>query len=67
MSLTVDQEARPAEVRSVEAWRLLTLLDAGYPAEIAEWLAQRTYVDLHRAVELRERGCASELAFRILT
>ena len=36
--------------------RLLLLLDAGYPEEAAECLADST-VDLHQAVTLMKRGC----------
>ena len=67
MSLTVDHGHPSDEVHRVEAWRLITLLGAGYPVEIAELLAPRTQVDLHRAVELLEQGCPSEVALRILT
>lgn len=51
----------------VTAWRLQTLLDAGYPVPLAEQLATATHVDLHFAVELiTVRKCAPELAGRVL-
>jgi hypothetical protein len=49
----------------VEGWRLSVLLDAGFPPELAELLAESN-VDLHAAVELLERGCSAPLAARIL-
>jgi hypothetical protein len=51
--------------REVESWRLSVLLDAGYPPELAELLAD-SKVDLHLAAELLERGCPAPLAARIL-
>ena len=50
----------------VEAWRLHVLLQAGYPLRVAERLAKST-ADLHRAVEMLERGCTPHTAARILT
>lgn len=54
------------EAERVEAWRLHVLVEAGYPVAIAERIAVRADVDLHQAVELLARGCAHELAARIL-
>lgn len=67
MSLAVDLDHRAGESDRVEAWRLRTLIDAGYPVAHAELLATLTRVDLHRAVKLLEHGCPADLAFRILT
>jgi hypothetical protein len=50
----------------VEAWRLHILLQAGYPLRVAERLA-KSPADLHRAVEMLERGCTPHTAARILT
>jgi hypothetical protein len=50
----------------VEAWRLHVLLQAGYPLRVAERLAKSS-ADLHRAVEMLERGCTPHTAARILT
>jgi hypothetical protein len=52
-------------VDEVESWRLSVLLDAGYPCNLAEVIAE-SRVDLHAAVELLERGCPAHLAARIL-
>ena len=55
------------ESERVEQWRAEELERAGYAPRDAAQLAQRFDVDLHRAIELvRERGCAHELAMRIL-
>jgi hypothetical protein len=54
------------EAERVEAWRIAELERAGYDAVQAQVLARRHEVDLHRAVELVARGCAPELALRIL-
>jgi hypothetical protein len=49
----------------VEAWRAEQLELAGYGAAAAE-LAARHDVDLHVATEMLTRGCAPELALKIL-
>ena len=54
------------ELGQVEHWRAQELIRAGYPAEAAAELASRHDIDLHRAVELVERGCPVEVAVRIL-
>ena len=51
---------------SVVRWRMLVLLRAGYLWNDAVELATETGVDLHLAVDLVNRGCASETARRIL-
>ena len=68
-------EARPASwddsvasttEDSVVRWRMLVLLRSGYAWDDALELATQTNVDLHLAVDLVDRGCASETARRIL-
>lgn len=54
------------EAQRVDAWRLQTLLDAGYEQFRAELLAMREDVDLHLAVWLLERGCPQDVALNIL-
>ena len=49
----------------VESWRMAVLLDAGYPPELAELIAE-SKADLHAAVNLLERGCPAPLAARII-
>jgi hypothetical protein len=54
------------ELELVEQWRHQALARAGYDWESATVLAASHDVDLHRAVELLERGCSIELALQIL-
>jgi hypothetical protein len=61
-------ELDPVETESerVERWRAETLEKVGYDIVSAYELAHRPDVDLHLAIELVERGCAPELALKIL-
>ena len=54
------------EAELVAAWRAEQLELAGYGAAAAAELAARADVDLHGAMELLARGCAPELALKIL-
>jgi hypothetical protein len=54
------------ELEKIENWRTEELVRAGYSRRAAGRLAARHDVDLHLAVELLQRGCAPELAIRIL-
>jgi hypothetical protein len=54
------------ELERIEAWRAEELERAGYPARDAAKVAARLDIDLHRAVDLIERGCSPELALEIL-
>jgi ABC-type phosphate/phosphonate transport system substrate-binding protein len=54
------------ETDLVEAWRAEQLELAGYGAAAAAELAARHDVDLHVAVEMLTRGCARDLALKIL-
>jgi hypothetical protein len=47
-------------------WRARRLIDAGFPIELAQRLARTDGIDLHRLLELVDRGCRPELAARIL-
>jgi hypothetical protein len=60
---SVDTGGRTEQV---EAWRLHVLLQAGYPLRIAERIA-RSDADLHKAVDMLDRGCSPVVAARILT
>jgi hypothetical protein len=62
---TVDVTNR-SELEQVVRWRAAELERGGYPPEAAARVAARHDVDLHRAVELLERGCSPELALKIL-
>ena len=55
-----------AETQLVRRWRLEELERAGYPPDEAGQLAELTYVDLHLATALLRRGCAPDVALRIL-
>jgi hypothetical protein len=54
------------ESERIERWRVGELARAGYDVDDAVELASRTYVDLHLAVGLLERGCPPQTALRIL-
>jgi hypothetical protein len=50
----------------VRAWRIKQLTGAGYMLGEAQLIAG-SEADLHRAVEMLERGCDPALAVKILT
>lgn len=52
--------------RDVRAWRHGRLLDAGFPAPLADLVAADPRFDLHALLQLVDRGCPRELAVRIL-
>jgi hypothetical protein len=54
------------ETERIQRWRAAELERAGYGPDEAAELAARPDVDLHRAVELIERGCPASTALRIL-
>ena len=47
-------------------WRRHQLLRSGFAPRLASRLAHDRRYDLHALIELTERGCAPELAARIL-
>jgi hypothetical protein len=55
-----------AEAERVLLWREEELERVGYERAAARDLAERTYVDLHLAMDLLRRGCPAETALRIL-
>jgi hypothetical protein len=55
-----------AETERVLLWREEELERVGYGRETARNLAERTYVDLHLAMDLLQKGCPAETAVRIL-
>ena len=55
-----------AEAERVLLWREEELERVGYERSMARELAERTYVDLHVAMDLLRRGCSPETALRIL-
>ncbi len=64
---TDSDDATQTELERIVAWRFEELLRAGYGLEAAKLLAANPEVDLHRAVELRARGCTPDTAVRILS
>ena len=57
------RDGPPLDVRT---WRRCRLLEAGFPAEIAERLAADRRYDLHALLELVDHGCPPSLAVRIV-
>ena len=55
-----------SEGRDVVGWRAEQLLSSGFSQPLATRLASDPRYDLHALIELVERGCAPELAVRIL-
>ena len=60
------EEIVETELERVERWRADELMRAGFDPAAAIALASRLDIDLHRAAELLDRGCSSELALKIL-
>jgi hypothetical protein len=54
------------ESRAVADWRREQLVRSGFPRSLAARLASDPEYDLHRLIELVERGCPPELAVRVL-
>ena len=57
---------RPARDDGPVGWRRRQLIEAGVPHSLALRLARDPRYDLHRLIELVERGCPPALAARIL-
>ncbi|WP_280297992.1 hypothetical protein [Nocardia neocaledoniensis] len=55
-----------APADDVRAWRRRWLEMSGFPAALAEAVVTEPGVDLHALLQLVDRGCAPELAVRIL-
>ena len=58
-------EPEQDERAKVQGWRLHVLIEAGYPIELAERIAD-SEADLHEAVELVEQGCTPQIAAQII-
>jgi hypothetical protein len=56
----------PAARDDVVGWRCEQLLQSGFPPPLAARAAADSRYDLHRLIELYERGCPPDLALRIL-
>jgi hypothetical protein len=55
-----------SERDEVFAWRQQQLVRSGFPRRLAARVARDGRYDLHRLIELVERGCPPALALRIL-
>ena len=66
MNVTQHQGADCQESDEVFAWRRAQLMRSGFPKPLAERVARDGRYDLHRLIDLTERGCRPELALRIL-
>jgi hypothetical protein len=51
---------------NIVGWRRSQLADAGFSLPLAAQIAGDARYDLHALIEVTERGCAPELAVRIL-
>ena len=66
MSSTELQTLEETEAERIERWRAEELERAGYDPRSAAKIAIRPDIDLHAAVDLLTRGCAPDLALKIL-
>ena len=67
-SSAVRVELGPGDTgHDVVGWRRNQLVQSGFPPPLAVRLAIDPRFDLHALIELVERGCAAELAIRILS
>jgi len=62
----LEEELPELEEEVVFRWRFDQLERAGYPGDAAFEMAGRSDIDLHRALDLVQRGCPVDVAFRIL-
>ena len=58
--------ARGGARQGLVRWRREQLVDSGFAFPLAARLAKDSRYDLHALIELVERGCAPDLAARIL-
>jgi hypothetical protein len=66
MNRATFQRLEAPEAAKIVRWRFDRLVEAGYEAETASFLADRVEIDLHLAVELIVKGCPPATAVRIL-
>ena len=70
--MTMHKVSRPSRDCSngppldVRAWRRCRLVEAGFPAGLADVVAADKGLDLHALLELVDRGCPPALAVQIL-
>jgi hypothetical protein len=63
--MSIDSRRRDDQAQWVR-WRARRLTSAGFPVHLAQRLARTECMDLHKLLELVDRGCPPELAARIL-
>ncbi len=66
MSTTQFQAQTQSEIEEVLRWRFDELVRANYTVEDALDIAAHVEIDLHEAIALRDQGCPSATAVRIL-
>ncbi len=66
MTAAQFEELQVDEAAEVLAWRFDTLCRCGFDLDSAAVIAANVEIDLHRAVDLVERGCPPDVATRIL-
>jgi len=66
VSTTQFQAQTQSEIEEVLRWRFDELLRANYTVEDALDIAAHVELDLHEAIALRDQGCPSATAVRIL-
>jgi hypothetical protein len=62
----METEVHEETVGDVVSWRRAQLARSGFSLPLASGLARDGRYDLHALLELVDRGCAPELAVRIL-
>ena len=62
----MQTELGQIDTHDVIGWRREQLVRSGFPFDLASQLAGDRQYDLHRLIELVERGSSPELAVRIL-
>lgn len=63
LSTPLELQRGAAEVMR---WRFERLLESGYDAPTASWIAKHVDIDLHLAVRLVRDGCPPDTALSIL-
>ena len=66
VSTTQFQAQTQSEIEEVLRWRFDELVRANYTVEDALDIAAHVEIDLHEAIALRDQGCPSATAVRIL-
>jgi len=61
-----ESEWQQYEGDEVFAWRHSQLVRSGFPEPLAGRVAHDDRYDLHQLIDLVDRGCPPEIAFRIL-